>query len=115
MFVAFWSSVATIVALAALAAPVADEARAKAGAQLAAFTLEQLAAHASQSDCWMAIEGKVYDLTGYLGKHPTPPSVLLPYCGTEATQGMRTKDYGRDHSRFAWDLLANYQVGTLVQ
>lgn len=110
-FVAFWSSIATLLALQAVAT---DEAPAVADADASVISLEALAAHNSETDCWMAIEGKVYDLTDYLPKHPTPASMLLPWCGKEATEGMRTKGYGRDHSPMAWEMLEAYEVGTLA-
>lgn len=63
----------------------------------------------------MVIEGKVYDLSAYVPKHPTPPTVLVPWCGKEATKGMRTKGYGNDHSQFAWNALAEYLIGESVE
>ncbi|QIB64549.1 cytochrome b5 domain-containing protein [Kineobactrum salinum] len=109
-FIAFWSSVGTLVALQALATdPVA------AGEGRAAISLDELAAHKNEEDCWMAIEGKVYDVSAYLPKHPTPAAVLLPWCGREATEGMRTKGYGRDHSPVAWGMLEDYLVGALAR
>jgi len=107
-FVAFWVFVGTLLALVALEPEVAsagDEQGVK------SYSLAELAKHADQDSCWMAIEGKVYDLTGYLGRHPTPASVLLPWCGRDATAGMRTKGYGRDHSPAAWASLEEYFVG----
>lgn len=114
-FVAFWSSVATIVSLSLLAGPQSSAGPADAGVTTppVGFTLEAVARHNTAGDCWMTIEGKVYDLTSYLPKHPTPAAVITPYCGTEATKGMRTKGYGNDHSQFAWKSLSNYQVGDL--
>lgn len=110
-FVAFWSSIATLLALQAVAT---DETPPAAAADASVISLEALAAHNSETDCWMAIEGKVYNLTDYLPKHPTPASMLLPWCGKEATEGMRTKGYGRDHSPMAWEMLNAYEVGTLA-
>ncbi len=111
-FVAFWSSIATLLALQAVATD--DDASTSASESAEVITLDALAGHSSEDDCWMAIEGKVYDLTDYLPKHPTPASVLLPWCGKEATEGMRTKGYGRDHSPVAWEMLKDYAVGTLA-
>ncbi len=108
-FIAFWSSIATLVAVQVLATDPAPAAAAQ-----PTVTLDELAAHDSESDCWMAIEGKVYNLTGYLPNHPTPAAVLLPWCGREATESMRTKGYGRDHSPVAWGMLDDYLVGTLA-
>ncbi len=107
-FIAFWSSIATLVALQA----VATDPAASADATADGITLEQVAAHNIADDCWMAIEGKVYDLTKYLSMHPTP---IAEHCGTEATEGMRTKGYGRDHSPAAWSMLEHYLIGELVE
>lgn len=111
-FIAFWSSVATIWALQVLAA---EEGGAAAAAEESVYTLDQVAEHDSQDDCWLVIEGSVYDISSYFDQHPAPPSVLLPWCGKEATEGMRTKGYGNDHSPAAWNMLSNYRIGTLAE
>lgn len=107
-FIAFWSSIATMVAIHALAGqeqPTAIDG--------ATYTLEEIAEHASQDDCWMAIEGKVYDFTDYLSRHPAGPGTMLSWCGREATEGMRTKGYGPDHSDFAWQQMQEYLIGNV--
>lgn len=109
-FVAFWTAIGTLLGVSALLpAPGATAQETQ-----PVITLEELGAHNSAEDCWMAIEGKVYDFSGYLPKHPAPPVVMTPYCGKEATEGMRTKGYGRDHSPAAWAMMDEYLVGTLA-
>jgi len=109
-FIAFWAFCGTLLALAALEPETAD-----AGGETAldSFSLADVAKHGNSDSCWMAIEGTVYDLTNYLERHPTPASVLLAWCGRDATIGMRTKGYGRDHSPAAWAQLEKYRVGVL--
>lgn len=108
-FIAFWTYLFTVAALSALAPDsVADEPE-----TVRTINASELAEHATLDDCWMAIEGAVYDLTDYLPDHPTPPALLIPWCGRDATEGMRTKGYGRDHSATAWNMLDAYKVGTL--
>lgn len=109
-FVAFWAFVATLLALAALEPEMAS---AEDESGVVAYSLDDVAKHGNRDACWMAIEGKVYDLTGYLERHPTPASVLLTWCGSDATVGMRTKGYGRDHSPAAWASLEQYAIGVL--
>ena len=46
-------------------------------------TETELSSHNSESDCWIAYEGKVYDITDWLPKHPGSALVITPYCGTE--------------------------------
>lgn len=115
IFVAFWASILTIVALDALT----PTARAGSGSHESdgdsTYTLAEVAEHATIDDCWMAIEGKVYDFTDYIEQHPTPPEVLEPWCGKEATEGMRTKGYGRDHSERAWQMAEQYLLGELEE
>ncbi len=118
-FVAFWSSIATIATLHAMGPEDAPAAAAQATAPDAAavpsYTLAQVAEHASLDNCWMAIEGHVYDVTAYVPNHPTPPFVLEQWCGKEATEGMRTKGYGRDHSPAAWSMAEQYRIGVLAE
>lgn len=110
-FVAFWSSIATLLAVNALAT---DSESGAAEASGETISLEEVARHDSEDDCWMAIEGKVYDITDYIPKHPTPASILIPWCGEDATEGMRTKGYGRDHSPAAREMLEEYRLGDLA-
>lgn len=109
-FIAFWASAATVALLHALAPsphPGAEN-------DLPEYTLDDVAEHDSLDSCWMAIEGKVYDFTDYIPDHPTPPSVMEAWCGREATEGMRTKGIGRDHSPAAWAMMRPYLIGVLV-
>ncbi len=34
------------------------------------ITLAELSAHSTEKDCWIAIHGKVYDVTNFLDSHP---------------------------------------------
>lgn len=77
------------------------------------YTPAELAAHNREDDCWMVINGLVYDFTTYLPQHPAPPEMMLVWCGNEATQAFRTKTKGRPHSPFAVQLLTQYRIGKL--
>lgn len=46
------------------------------------ITTAELATHNTQDNCWVAFEGKVYDLTAWLPKHPGSAAAIAPYCGT---------------------------------
>lgn len=107
-FIAFWSSIATMVAIQVLA----DQ---NEGAETSekTYTLAEVAEHDTKDDCWMVIENKVYDFTAYLLKHPAGPGTMIPWCGLEATEAMRNKGYGVDHSDFAWRQMEKYFIGTL--
>jgi nitrate reductase (NAD(P)H) len=53
---------------AAAAAPVAPPASAK--LVKGPISKGELAKHCKESDCWIAVEGKVYDVTAFLDDHP---------------------------------------------
>lgn len=80
-----------------------------------AITTVELARHGKPENCWMAIRGKVYDVTAYIPRHPTPPAILHMYCGTDATEGWETKGHGRPHSETAEAMLDEYFVGVLAE
>jgi len=59
------------------------------------ITLSVLATHDSKSDCWIAYDGKVYDITKFLPVHPGSSAAIEPYCGTaEEFENAFTKKHG---------------------
>lgn len=112
-FVAFWSSALTLWGYAALAAGTSAAPATAEAVDDRVISTAELARHASADDCWMAIDGVVYDFTAYIPEHPTPPVVMTNWCGREATEPYRTKGYGRPHSPAADALLPQYRVGVL--
>ena len=114
----FWAAVMAF-AVAGTATPTAPAPSPPVTAPAAAkpsekrFALAEVARHATETDCWMAINGVVYDLTAYLPEHPSRPSVVLPWCGKEATEAYKTKTKGRPHSPEADQLLPTYRIGVL--
>lgn len=78
------------------------------------YSLEEVARHASPTDCWIVIEGNVYDITSYISQHPTSPQVLTRECGKDATMGWKTKGKAnRPHSKKAEVLLKKFLKGSL--
>ncbi|OGG00437.1 hypothetical protein A2Y99_00460 [Candidatus Gottesmanbacteria bacterium RBG_13_37_7] len=74
-----------------------------------AHSLSEIAEHNNQDDCWMAIEGKVYDVTTYIDQHPDGMSILRG-CGIEATEIYRQV---AKHAPRGDELLPSYLIGTL--
>jgi hypothetical protein len=73
-----------------------------------------LAAHATPADCWVAIQGVVYDVTPLLAEHPGG-AVLSAACGTDATAHFETRPMGSGtpHSAAARVVLGRHAVGLL--
>jgi cytochrome b involved in lipid metabolism len=111
-FVAFWAAVATI----ALIDRLQDRpAGAMDASPQTAYSLADISRHGEPGDCWMAIDGAVYDLSDYLPRHPTAIEVVADWCGSDASRAMHTKGkLGSDHSDAAWRRLERYRIGTLA-
>ena len=64
-------------------------------------TVGELRRHATAESAWVAIEGKVYDLsfTDFLGRHPGGRKVLLAMAGTDATADPRHAKESRGATR----------------
>ena len=45
------------------------------------YTLEEVMEHNSRTDCWVAIRGKVYDLTNWIPHHPGTDVAIYSVAG----------------------------------
>ncbi|XP_010524689.1 PREDICTED: cytochrome b5 [Tarenaya hassleriana] len=73
------------------------------------FTLAEVSEHSTKHDCWLVIDGKVYDVTKFLDDHPGGDEVLLSATGKDATDDF--EDVG--HSTTAKAMLDEYYVGDI--
>ena len=81
------------------------------------ITAAELSKHAQPEDCWIAIAGTVYDLSGYVDLHPSKQQEMDGYCGKEGTKAWDLKDSGKEkgqpHTKRAAEFLGEYpQVGS---
>ncbi|KAI8342531.1 FMN-dependent dehydrogenase-domain-containing protein [Chlamydoabsidia padenii] len=49
------------------------------------ISYQELSTHNTKNDLWVVINGKVYDLTAFLPKHPGGQNIILKYGGQDAT------------------------------
>lgn len=77
----------------------------------ATYTLDDLAAHATPTDCWTAIDGNVYDLTAWIDQHPGGAQVIIGLCGTDGSAGFR-QQHGTQTEPNA--ILGEYAIGALA-
>ena len=71
------------------------------------LTFEEVANHNNKKDCWIIINGKVYDITPFLDEHPGGDEVLLTSTGKDAT--IDFEDVG--HSDSAIEMMEKYFIG----
>lgn len=77
------------------------------------YSLSDISAHNSKSDCWMAIDNKVYNVTDFISQHPGRNEILKG-CGIDATDLFTGKSaMGQMHSTMAKTMLSKFQVGVL--
>ncbi|KAI5315520.1 PREDICTED: cytochrome [Prunus dulcis] len=73
------------------------------------YTLAEVSAHSDRKDCWLLIDGKVYDVTKFLEDHPGGDEVLLAATGKDASNDF--EDVG--HSSTARAMMDEFYVGDI--
>ncbi|XP_042394096.1 cytochrome b5-like [Zingiber officinale] len=73
------------------------------------YHFDEVAKHNVAKDCWLIIDGKVYDVTPFIDEHPGGDEVLLAVTGMDATNDF--EDIG--HSSTARDMMAKYYIGEI--
>ena len=76
----------------------------------------EISRHNKKSDCWISIDGSVYDVTRYLERHKDFEYDIAKHCGTDTSKLWHKKpETGKPHSRKASRLLEKYRIGQPVQ
>ncbi|KAI9091944.1 hypothetical protein K1719_027879 [Acacia pycnantha] len=73
------------------------------------YTMQEASQHNTKDDCWVVIDGKVYDVSSYLDDHPGGDEVVLVATGKDATDEF--EDAG--HSKDARELMEKFCIGEL--
>jgi cytochrome b involved in lipid metabolism len=72
------------------------------------FDANEVAKHNQEDDCWIIVDGKVYDITDYVNDHPGGDTILKN-AGGDSTEGV----HGPQHPVSMWDVLKLYYIGDL--
>ncbi|KAL2457724.1 Cytochrome b5 [Abeliophyllum distichum] len=73
------------------------------------YVYEEVGKHDKTKDCWLIINGKVYDVTPFMDDHPGGDEVLLSATGKDATNDF--EDVG--HSDSAREMMDKYYIGEI--
>ena len=76
----------------------------------AQFTMTEVAKHNSQSDCYIVVNGSVYDVTKFIPNHPGGPERIIPLCGKDATSAFSGQHGGQPQPEA---VLASMKIGTV--
>ncbi|CAA6667353.1 unnamed protein product [Spirodela intermedia] len=71
------------------------------------FSPQETSQHDTREDCWIIVDGKVYDVTEYLDDHPGGDDIIVSVAGKDATEEF--EDAG--HSKTARELMKSFCVG----
>lgn len=83
---------------------------ASAGSTLLKYTLAQVSAHNSASDCWSVVSGGVYNLTAWISQHPGGQSAIKGMCGVDATASFVAQHGGQGNPAAE---LASFKIGVI--
>lgn len=78
-----------------------------------ALTLGEVGKHNTPADCWIIVDGSVYNATDYAIHHPGGERRIFQFCGRDASVAFTTKDGQGSHSGAAWQDLEKLLVGKL--
>lgn len=77
------------------------------------LTMAEVARHDQPSDCWLVLDGTVYDVTGFVAAHPGSDAIVRG-CGKDATWFFTHRDgEAGDHSASARAMLDAFALGPL--
>ncbi len=76
------------------------------------YTMTQVATHNSASSCWSTINGSVYDLTNWIGKHPGGQQAILQLCGKDGSVLFNAQHGGQ---ALQANTIETFKIGVLAQ
>eukprot|EP00898_Chlorokybus_atmophyticus_P003363 jgi/Chlat1/4027/Chrsp26S03990 len=72
------------------------------------YTVAEVAQHNKENDCWLIVDGKVYDVTAFVEIHPGGDAILNN-AGADSSKGF----HGPQHPSSTLDLIEEYLIGEL--
>lgn len=75
------------------------------------YTLAEVQLHADASSCWTAVDGKVYDLTSFIKKHPGGAKNIMKICGIDGTTAFEKQHGGENRPE---NTLDGFYIGDLL-
>ncbi|KAH7080841.1 hypothetical protein FB567DRAFT_500929 [Paraphoma chrysanthemicola] len=83
-----------------------------AGAPEKQFTRQEIEKHDKEDDCWIVVDGKVYDATSVLQWHPGGKAAVLGHAGKVHAE--TTGEFESIHDGYAYQKLKECVIGTVT-
>lgn len=87
-------------------------AKQSAGAPQKQFTREEIEKHDNDSDCWIVVDGKVYDATSVLAWHPGGKAAITAHAGKAHQE--TSDEFASIHDDFAYQKLKECALGVVT-
>ena len=76
------------------------------------FSQREISRHNSPNDAWVVVNGRVFDVSGFLPSHPGGLDVLTDHLGTDVGDALKSPEFHR-HSDTAYEILEQCCIGVL--
>ncbi len=80
------------------------------GEDVNSYTMAEVKTHNSATSCWAAVNGKVYDLTKWIGSHPGGRAAILSLCGQDGSSAFNTQHSTTEEAQ---EKIASFEIGDL--
>jgi 4-hydroxysphinganine ceramide fatty acyl 2-hydroxylase len=78
------------------------------------YSYEEIAKHTAENDCWIVVNGYVYDVSHFLKNHPGGSQYILQVAGKPEAMNEFNKSGQHIHSKNAWEILRKFRLGATV-
>ncbi|KAL0943404.1 nitrate reductase [Colletotrichum truncatum] len=89
-----------------------EAAKRDAGTPQKQFTREEIEKHDKEDDCWIVVDGKVYDATSVMSWHPGGKAPIMAHAGRVHQEA--TEEFDSIHDGFAFDKLNECLLGVVT-
>ena len=89
------------------------QAKQDAGTPQKQFTRQEIEKHTKEDDCWIVVDGKVYDATSVLSWHPGGKAAVLTHAGQVHQE--TTNEFASIHDGYAYKKLQECAIGVVTE
>nr|POF13967.1 nitrate reductase [nadh] 1 [Quercus suber] len=90
-----------------------NAAKQEAGAPQKQFTRQEIEKHSTEDDCWLVVDGKVYDATSVLSWHPGGKAAIVGHAGKVHQE--TSDEFASIHDGFAYQKLKDCILGVVTE